>query len=47
MGAQVYACLMWRMRKRQANFYIEALGGEIQFLATDGDAPGIREGDEG
>ncbi|WP_059040755.1 VOC family protein [Paenibacillus rubinfantis] len=43
MGAQIYAYLMSEDARRQANFYIEALGGEIQFLATYGDTPGTPE----
>ncbi|MCK8487080.1 VOC family protein [Paenibacillus sp. MBLB2552] len=43
MGAQIYAYLMSEDARSQANFYIAALGGEIQFLATYGEAPGTPE----
>ncbi|NQX69927.1 VOC family protein [Paenibacillus alba] len=44
MGAQVHAYLMSEDARGQANFYIESLGGEIQFLTTFGETPGIPDG---
>ncbi|MFS0722404.1 VOC family protein [Paenibacillus sp. 1P07SE] len=43
MGAQMNAYLMSEDARGQANFYIEALGGEIQFLTTFGETPGTPE----
>ncbi|WP_339274559.1 VOC family protein [Paenibacillus sp. FSL W8-0426] len=43
MGAQMNAYLMSGDARSQANYYIEALGGEIQFVSTYGDAPGAPE----
>ncbi|MDR9852281.1 VOC family protein [Paenibacillus sp. VCA1] len=43
MGAQMNAYLMSEDAKSQANYYIEVLGGEIQFVSTYGDAPGAPE----
>lgn len=43
MGAQISAYLMSEDARSQANFYIAALGGEIQFLATYGEVPGTPE----
>lgn len=43
MGAQMNAYLMSVDARSQANYYIEALGGEIQFVSTYGDAPGAPE----
>lgn len=37
------AYLMSEDAKSQANYYIEVLGGEIQFVSTYGDAPGAPE----
>lgn len=37
------AYLMSGDARSQANYYIEALGGEIQFVSTYGDAPGAPE----
>lgn len=37
------AYLMSKDAKSQANFYIESLGGEIQFMNTYGDASGAPE----
>lgn len=37
------AYLMSVDARSQANYYIEALGGEIQFVSTYGDAPGAPE----
>ncbi|WP_236414745.1 VOC family protein [Paenibacillus sp. JJ-223] len=43
MGAQMNAYLMSGDARSQAKYYIEALGGEIQFVSTYGDAPGAPE----
>jgi len=43
MGAQIHAYLMSEDARGQANFYVESLGGEIQFLTTFGETPGIPE----
>ncbi|MFD7523192.1 VOC family protein [Paenibacillus chitinolyticus] len=43
MGAQIHSYLMSEDARGQANFYIESLGGEIQFLTTFGEAPGTPE----
>jgi PhnB protein len=43
MGAQMNAYLMSVDARSQANYYIETLGGEIQFVSTYGDAPGAPE----
>ncbi|CAM3594737.1 VOC family protein [Marinicrinis lubricantis] len=37
------AYLMSKDARRQANFYVEALGGEIQLLTTYGETPGTPE----
>ncbi|WP_405083026.1 VOC family protein [Paenibacillus chitinolyticus] len=43
MGAQIHCYLMSEDARGQANFYVESLGGEIQFLTTFGEAPGTPE----
>ncbi|MEC0244279.1 VOC family protein [Paenibacillus chitinolyticus] len=43
MGAQIHSYLMSEDARGQANFYVESLGGEIQFLTTFGEAPGTPE----
>lgn len=43
MGAHINAYLLSDNARSQANFYIESLGGEIQFLTTYGDIPGTPE----
>ncbi|OXM14645.1 VOC family protein [Paenibacillus herberti] len=40
MGAQIHSYLMSEDASGQANFYMESLGGEIQFLTTFGETPG-------
>ncbi|NOU72717.1 VOC family protein [Paenibacillus sp. LMG 31458] len=39
MGAQIHSYLMSGDARGQANFYVESLGGEIQFLTTFGETP--------
>jgi PhnB protein len=43
MGAQIHSYLMSEDARGQANFYMESLGGEIQFLTTFGETPGTPE----
>lgn len=43
MGAQINSYLMSEDARGQANFYVEALGGEIQFFTTYGETPGTPE----
>jgi PhnB protein len=43
MGAQIHSYLMSEDARGQANFYMESLGGEIQFLTTFGESPGTPE----
>lgn len=43
MEAQMNSYLMSEDARGQANFYIESLGGEIQFLTTFGETPGTPE----
>ncbi|WP_282940542.1 VOC family protein [Paenibacillus sp. RC67] len=43
MGAQIHSYLMSEDARGQANFYIESLGGKIQFLTTFGETPGTPE----
>lgn len=43
MGAQIHSYLMSEDARGQANFYVESLGGEIQFLTTFGETPGTPE----
>lgn len=43
MGAQLNPYMMSEDARAQANFYIESLGGEIQFLTTFGETPGTPE----
>lgn len=43
MGAQLNPYMMSEDARGQANFYIESLGGEIQFLTTFGETPGTPE----
>lgn len=43
MGAQLNPYMMSEDAREQANFYIESLGGEIQFLTTFGETPGTPE----
>ncbi|WP_054954751.1 VOC family protein [Paenibacillus dakarensis] len=44
MSAYLNSYLMSADARGQANFYIESLGGEIQFLTTFGEMPGSPEG---
>ncbi|MCM3636045.1 VOC family protein [Paenibacillus camelliae] len=43
MGVQMNTYLMSEDARSQANFYIQSLGGEIQFLTTFGETPGTPE----
>lgn len=43
MGAQINAYLMSEDARAQAKFYVESLGGEVQFLTTFGETPGTPE----
>lgn len=43
MEAQLNSYIMSEDARGQANFYIESLGGEIQFLTTLGETPGTPE----
>lgn len=43
MGAQIHTYLMSEDARSQANFYIQSLRGEIQFLTTFGETPGTPE----
>nr|WP_091187920.1 VOC family protein [Paenibacillus catalpae] len=40
MGAKMNSYLMSQDARGQAEFYVQALGGEIQFLTTYGETPG-------
>lgn len=43
MGAQIHSYLMSEDARGQAKFYVDSLGGKIQFLTTFSETPGTPE----